>query len=113
VTKFSKLELQRYENLSQAQLTEAVKLAEINKIEPVDVCEWAVANAIDSVPAMRAHWLPQTSTDYVIDPPWISGIKSTINKWFPADDPEYRDIMRMVDEIARRLLARMNASRPG
>ena len=109
VIDYSKHDLLQYESLSDAQLTEAVSLAEVAKVTAADVCEWTIANAIDSVPAMRAHWLPQTSTEYEIDLPGISGMKRTIERWIPQDDPDYQTAQEHISALARLLSARMKA----
>ena len=85
VIDYSKHDLLQYESLSDAQLTEAVSLAETAKVTAADVCQWTIDNAIDSVPAMRAHWLPQTSTEYAIDIPVISGLLRYANHNLPAE----------------------------
>jgi len=87
VTAYSKQEIREFEPLRDAQLVEAVKLSEIANLPAADICRWAIANAVESVPEMRAHWLPTTGTVYQIDPPAISGLIRWANRTLEQGDP--------------------------
>lgn len=105
VTAYSREELRRYEALTDAQLIEAVKLAEIANIEPTEICEWAVANVVTSVPQMQAHWLPVTSDGQDnIDLPAISAVIRTARRFFPADDPRWDELNQLLARLRELLV---------
>ena len=106
-TLYSKHELTQFETLSDSQLIEAVNLAEIAKIDPQAICEWAVANQVSTVPAMRANWLPVTSTEYRIDPPVISGMIRYGIRMFEDTDPRRTEWDALVTR-ARELVASLD-----
>lgn len=99
VQDFTRVELQRYETLSDAQLIAAVELSEIAKVTPQQICEWAIAEQVSSVPQMRLEWLPPTSTAYTIDPGWLSAIKNTANRMLKHDDPRWPRITALFAEL--------------
>ena len=52
-----------------------------------------------SVPAMRAEWLPQTTTDYQIDPPPIAAIKRSLTRYLRPDDPRWPHVREIIAEL--------------
>ena len=99
---FTKYDLERFHALSDSQLVESVKLAEIAKVEPVDVCEWAVANAVQSVPEMRAHWLPVTTYEQDTDLPVVSGLVRYADKHLPEHRrPRFDALLTELREILK------------
>lgn len=103
VSAYSAHDLRDFALLSDALLIEAVNLADIrqNGTTPQDICVWAVANACDSVPLLRAHFLPQTSTGYEIDPPWVSGLKRYIVRAVVSTDPRWTRINELITELRK------------
>lgn len=96
---YSRHNLQRFEVLSDSQLTEAVKLAEINKIGADQICEWCVENEVRTVSAMRANWLPNTGTPTQTDPPALSGIIRLFGRLFKTDHPQRKRIDEIINEL--------------
>jgi hypothetical protein len=105
VTEYTMHDLRRYEHLTDAQLVEAVSLATVAKVTPQDICDWAVDGQVQSVPTMRAEWLPQTSTGYEIDPPWLAGLKRTIARHIPQDDPRWQRVNELIAELRNLLIS--------
>jgi len=94
VSSYSKQELRDFESLSDSQLVEAVKLSEVANMPAADICRWAVENAVSSVPAMRANWLPTTSTEYAVDIPAISGLIRYANHNLPDEKrPRFDELL--------------------
>lgn len=103
---FSKADLKEFHALSDSMLTESVILAEVANIEAKEICKWAVEKAVDSVPALRAHWLPIESGDdlYHQDPPVISNLLRLARE-MTGERRERLD--KLIDEI-RKLLAEVS-----
>jgi hypothetical protein len=102
VKQYSKAELKEYTALTNAQLIEAVKLAndcQFFDITPQEICEWCIDNEIQSVREMRAHWLPTTGTPDAIDPPALSGIIRLFGRLIKQDNPHYARLQEIITEI--------------
>ena len=103
--KYSRYDLQKYHALSDSQRIEAVKLAEIAKTTPQDICEWCMSTACPDVPTMRAHWLPLTSDDQAVDLPFVTGIirwATRISKNAPEKLARFnREILPVIREWSR------------
>lgn len=100
---YSKNEIEQFHELSDSMLTEAVLLAEIAKIEPRYICEWAVDHAVKSVPQLRAHYLPQESGPdiYRQDPPVVSSLLRYVRRF---DGEKLTRFQKLIDEIRQLLL---------
>lgn len=96
---YSKNNLLQFEQLSDSQLTEAVKLAEINNLDAGYICQWCVDNQIKSVPEMRAEWLPVSGPPEAIDPPALSGIIRLFGRLFKPDHPHRARIEEIITEL--------------
>ena len=75
-------------------------MATIANVPPQDICEWAIDGQVQSVPAMRAEWLPQTTTGYEIDPPAIAGIKRSLARRLAEDDERWPRVNEILAELA-------------
>ena len=92
-------ELRDFRDLTPAQLIEAVKLATIAKVEPAEICQWAVAWEVQTVSAMRANWLPITGEPDRTDPPALSGIIRLFDRLIKPDNPHRTRVLEMIAEI--------------
>jgi hypothetical protein len=98
---YTRHELQRFQELTSAQLMEAVKLAIDcqNETTPQEICEWCIKERVDTVSAMRAHWMQQTGTPEQTDPPALSGIIRLFGRLFSSDHPERKRIDEIINEL--------------
>lgn len=102
---FTKQELRRYEPLTDAQLIEAVRIGnDCQTASPQEICDWCVSEAVYSVPAMRAHWLPLTGTDEQVDPPAVTGLVRYLFRRFPSNHPNRAKVEELIAAL-RELLA--------
>ena len=103
-TLYSKHDLRQFESLTDAQLIEAVNLAEVANIDPQEICAWAIDKQVSTVPAMRAHWLPPTSDEYHVDPPVITGFKRWARRHVPEHmQAEFDDLLKTINEFVERI----------
>jgi hypothetical protein len=86
---YSKHDLERFEALSDSQLTAAIELAETANIDAKEICQWAVDNQVRSVPQMRANYLPPP-TGYSADEwPGILSLVRSARHWHFDADPRF------------------------
>jgi len=88
-------ELRAFRDLTSAQLVEAVKLATIAKVEVGDICRWAVDGQVQTVTAMRAHWLPLTGEPDKTDPPYVTALV----RWFGRLAQKHSEHKPRIDEM--------------
>jgi hypothetical protein len=93
-----------YPELSGSLVNAGVRIATICDLDPEYVCEWLMATGTRQIDALEAHFLPQTSSDYQIDHPVISGLLRGINKNWQSH-PRMPRLLRLVNLLRAEIKA--------